>query len=88
MDLKSLIHTDALSDKSLWLSILVPMGVMLSNVLGHPLDSATVMTLVSGLVAFIVSSKAKQTIVAKEAIKSGAADDAIKLLDPSGKGPA
>ncbi len=85
MDLKSLIHTDALQDKSLWLAIAGPLVILVSNLVGHPVDSHTADLIVGGIVTFIVSSKAKQAYVAGSAVKG--LDPSLALLETAGAKP-
>ncbi len=86
MDTNSLIHTDALKDKSLWLAVLTPLLLMGGKLLGVDLDAGTVATVVGPVVAFILSSKLKQAHISAAVVNAGLAkqaDDAEALLKPA-----
>lgn len=84
MDIKGLVHTEALKDKSLWLAIAAPAIVLLAKVFGFDLSNEQVGTVLGSIVAFIVASKAKQAVVVKEVVRQGLLDkveESKKLLD-------
>lgn len=66
----SLIHTEALKDKSLWLAVLAPALVLAGKVFGVDLSVDQVLALIVPVVGFIVSSKLKQAHVASSVAKS------------------
>lgn len=71
MDVKSLIHTEPLKDKSLWLAVAAPLIVLLGKVVGLDLNAETIMAVLSPIIMSIFASKVKQTVVAKEVVSSG-----------------
>ncbi len=76
--MESNIHTSALKDKSLWLTVLVPLAVFVAKVAFKiDLSAELVASVLGPVLAYILSSKAKQAIVAKaEASVAGAAASA------------
>ena len=75
MDVKSLIHTEPLKDKSMWLAVLAPIVVMGAKVLGLNVDAETVGLLLGPVMTLILGSKVKQAMVAKEVVSSGLATE-------------
>ena len=80
MDAKSLIHTEVLKDKSMWMALAVPALVMLANLFGKPLDTETAQMMIGLAATFIVSSKAKQALVGRS-VAANNLSESLKAID-------
>lgn len=88
MDVKSLIHTEPLKDKSLWLAVAAPIIVILGKVVGLDLNAETIMALLSPIVMSIGASKVKQAMVAKEVVATGLLESLAKIQQQLAEKPA
>lgn len=82
MDINSLVHTDALKDKSLWIAVLTPAVLMVLKLFNVQVSDAQVGDLIALAVTFIASSKLKQAVIA-HAVVNNQPDVATPFLKPT-----